>query len=93
MQIHALNDVISLERPVMNRSKEAARGRPWNRGKRTSGMLRRLIWALVKAALILVVLAALGLLAYAYVGPMLFPADFAAPATEVVKPITLEIGQ
>lgn len=56
-------------------------------------MLRRLIWALVKAALILVVLAALGLLAYAYVGPMLFPADFAAPASEVVKPVTIEIGR
>ncbi|MGR3634250.1 MAG: hypothetical protein ACU0A8_19365 [Limimaricola soesokkakensis] len=56
-------------------------------------MLRRLIWALVKAALILVVLTALGLLAYAYVGPMLFPADFAAPVSEVVKPVTIEIGR
>ncbi|SDE06309.1 hypothetical protein [Limimaricola pyoseonensis] len=56
-------------------------------------MLRRLIWALVKLALVLVVLAGLGLLAYAYVGPMLFPADFAAPAEPVVKPVTLEIAQ
>ncbi len=56
-------------------------------------MLRRLIWALVKAALILAVLAVLGVLAYAYVGPMLFPDDFAAPATEETKPVTLGIGQ
>ncbi len=56
-------------------------------------MLRRLIWALVKLALILVVLGALGLLAYAYIGPMLFPADFAAPAQEVVKPVTLELDR
>ena len=66
---------------------------PADRGKETTEMLRRLIWALVKAALILAVLAVLGVLAYAYVGPMLFPDDFAAPATEVTKPVTLGIGQ
>ncbi len=56
-------------------------------------MLRRLIWALVKLALLLVVLAALGVLAYAYIGPVLFPDDFAAPAQQVVKPVTIELGQ
>lgn len=43
---------------------------------------------LIKYLIYLVVLAALGLVAYAYVGPW-FGADFSAPGTEVRKPVVL----
>ncbi|MEM8537125.1 MAG: hypothetical protein AAGF56_04600 [Pseudomonadota bacterium] len=38
----------------------------------------------------LVILTGLALVAYAYIGPLFFPADFAAPSTEVTQPVTLE---
>ena len=43
---------------------------------------------LVKFILILVILAALGLVAYAYVGEI-FGADFSAPQEEIRTPLTL----
>jgi len=49
------------------------------------------MWRLIKFLLFLVVLAALALIAYAYVGPIFFPADFAAPVEEVTKPVTLDV--
>lgn len=48
------------------------------------------MWRLVKAIFFLTILLVIGFVAYAYVGPMLFPADFAAPAQEVTRPVTLE---
>jgi hypothetical protein len=49
------------------------------------------MWRLIKAVLVLVVLAALALVAYAYVGPIFFAEDFAPPVEEVTKPVTLEV--
>lgn len=43
---------------------------------------------LIRLLLVLVVLAGLGLVAYAYVGPIL-GADFSAPQTEIRIPLTL----
>ncbi|WP_019297500.1 MULTISPECIES: hypothetical protein [unclassified Leisingera] len=43
---------------------------------------------LIKYLVYLLVLAAIGLVGYAYVGPW-FGADFSAPATEVRKPVVL----
>lgn len=48
------------------------------------------MWRLIKVILFLIVLAAVGLVAYAYVGPVFFPADFAAPSQEVTTPVTLD---
>ncbi|WIV52171.1 hypothetical protein QQG91_06950 [Marivivens sp. LCG002] len=48
-----------------------------------------MLWKLFKALFILAILAGLGLVAYAYVGPLFFPNDFAAPTTEIVQPVTL----
>jgi predicted small lipoprotein YifL len=48
------------------------------------------MWRLIKALLFLVIIAGLGLVAYAYIGPLFFPADFAAPSEEVTYPVTLE---
>lgn len=49
-----------------------------------------MLWRLIKALLILAVLAGLALVAYAYVGPLFFPADFTAPAEEIRVPVTLD---
>jgi len=48
------------------------------------------MWRLIKALFFLIVIGAIGLVAYAYVGPLFFPADFAPPAEEVTRPVTLE---
>lgn len=48
------------------------------------------MWRLIKALLFLIVLGGAALVAYAYVGPVFFPADFAAPSQEVTRPVTLE---
>ena len=45
---------------------------------------------MIKALFLLIILAGVGLVAYAYVGPIFFPADFAAPIQEVTSPVTLE---
>lgn len=49
------------------------------------------MWRLIKYLFFLLVLAAIALVAYAYAGPIFFPADFAAPAQEVTAPVTLEV--
>ena len=49
------------------------------------------MWRLIKVLFFLVVLAAIGLIGYAYVGPVFFAADFAAPTKEVVQPVTLDV--
>ncbi|WP_090205003.1 hypothetical protein [Yoonia litorea] len=48
------------------------------------------MWRLIKAIFFLLVIGAIALVAYAYVGPLFFPADFAAPAEEVTRPVTLD---
>ena len=50
-----------------------------------------MLWRLIKFLLLLVILGGIALVAYAYAGPLLFPADFAAPATIISVPITLEV--
>ncbi len=48
------------------------------------------MWRLIKALAFLIIFAAVGLVAYAYIGPLFFPADFAAPSQEVTRPVTLD---
>ena len=48
------------------------------------------MWRLIKALFFLILLAGVALVAYAYIGPVFFPADFAAPTQEVTKPVTLD---
>ena len=50
-----------------------------------------MIWRLIKILFFLGVLAALALVAYAYLGPVFFPADFAAPAQAVSEPVSLSV--
>lgn len=50
------------------------------------------MWRIFKALLFLGVLAGLALIAYAYLGPWFFPADFAAPQQVTTKPVTLDIN-
>lgn len=45
---------------------------------------------LIKVVLFLAVLAGVGLIAFAYIGPIFFPGDFAAPTREVTHPVTLD---
>lgn len=48
------------------------------------------MWRLTKILIVLAAAALAGLVAYAYVGPLIFTADFAAPAQEVSRPVTLQ---
>ena len=48
------------------------------------------MWRLMKALFVLLVLAGIALVAYAYVGPLFFPDDFAAPSSERIVPVTLD---
>ncbi len=48
------------------------------------------MWRLIKVVLILAILAGLGLVAYAYIGPIFFPADFAPPLVDINQPVVLE---
>lgn len=50
------------------------------------------MWRLIKVLLILAVLCGLALIAYAYVGPIVFPADFAAPSQQITAPVALEVN-
>jgi O-antigen/teichoic acid export membrane protein len=52
-----------------------------------------MVWRLIKAVLVLTILAALGLIAYAYIGPIFFAEDFAPPVEQVTKPVTLEVEE
>lgn len=47
------------------------------------------MWRLIKAIFYLIVLAGIALVAYAYAGPIFFPADFLPPTTEVTVPVEL----
>ena len=46
-------------------------------------------WRLIKLLFYLAVLGAIGLVAYAYLGPVFFPDDFAPPLEDVAEPVTL----
>lgn len=49
------------------------------------------MWRVLKLLIYLLVLGAVGLVAYAYVGPIFFADDFAAPVREITRPVTLEL--
>lgn len=49
-----------------------------------------MLWRLMKLLFALAILAAIAFVAYAYLGPIFFAEDFAAPVERVVKPVTLE---
>ncbi len=51
-----------------------------------------MIWKLIKILIFIAILGGLGVIAYAFVGPVLFPADFAAPQPPVGETITLSPG-
>jgi hypothetical protein len=48
------------------------------------------MWRFTKAMILIIFVMAAGLVAYAYFGPVVFPADFAPPAQEVNRPVTLD---
>lgn len=50
------------------------------------------MWRLIKAIFFLTLLAGIGLIAYAYVGPIFFPADFAPPVVTITQPVELDIN-
>lgn len=50
------------------------------------------MWRLIKLLLVLVVLAGIALVAYAYIGPLVLPGDFAPPLREVTQPVALDLG-
>ena len=47
------------------------------------------MWRLIKVVFVLVVLAAIAFVGFAYLGPIFVPADFTPVVEEVVKPVTL----
>lgn len=49
------------------------------------------MWRIIKALLFLAVLAGIAFVGYAYLGPIFFPSDFAAPSQEVTVPVTLDM--
>jgi len=49
------------------------------------------MWRLIKTLFILVLLAAVAFVAYAYAGPLFFPNDFAPPSTQITQPVTLDV--
>jgi len=51
------------------------------------------MWRIFKALLFLAVLAAIIFVSYAYVGPVFFPADFAAPGRVVTEPVLLNLDE
>lgn len=48
------------------------------------------MWRLIKALIVVAILGSAGFVAYAYVGPLFFVSDFAAPQEEVTVPVTLD---
>jgi hypothetical protein len=70
--------------PVIKMHK-AVKAAPGRRGKDAA-----MIWRLIKFLVVLVVIGAIGLVAYAYVGPLFFSGDFAAPTEVITQPVALE---
>lgn len=52
-----------------------------------------MIWKLIKLLMMLAILGALGLIAYAYIGPVFMPGDFTAPQVEIRQPVQIDLGQ
>lgn len=50
------------------------------------------MWRLIKILLVLVILAGIALVIYAFVGPLLLPGDFEPPLEEVTQPVELDLG-
>ena len=50
------------------------------------------MWRAIKVLIFLTALAAIGLIGYAYIGPLFFAQDFAPPLEEVVEPVTLDLN-
>ncbi|ARO14198.1 hypothetical protein BVG79_00846 [Ketogulonicigenium robustum] len=48
-----------------------------------------MLWKFIKVIIFLAVLAVIALIAYAYLGPLVTPADFQPPAREIRTPVTL----
>lgn len=48
------------------------------------------MWRLIKVLFFLALLGGIGLVGYAYIGPIFFPADFAPPVVDVNEPVVLE---
>lgn len=51
------------------------------------------MWRLIKFVFVLLVLAAIAFVGYAYLGPIFVPADFTPDIQEVVKPVTLGVDE
>lgn len=49
------------------------------------------MWKLIKALLYLVIVLAIVFVGYALLGPLFFPADFAAPGQTVRQPVALDL--
>lgn len=49
-----------------------------------------MLWKFIKLLIFLTILGGLGLIAYAYLGPIFFPQDFAAPQERIERPVVLE---
>ena len=49
-----------------------------------------MLWKLIKLLIYLMILGGIGLVAYAYLGPVFFPQDFAAPQERIEQPVVLE---
>jgi len=49
------------------------------------------MWKLIKALLYLAVVAGIAFVGYAYVGPVFFAADFAAPSQVIRQPVALDL--
>ncbi len=56
----------------------------------TGWRVQAVLWRLFKLLIFLAVLGGLGLIAFAYVGPIFLPQDFAAPEMRVEEPVVLE---
>jgi len=50
------------------------------------------MWRVIKALIFLTALGAIGLIGYAYVGPIFFADDFAPPLADVSEPVTLDLN-
>jgi hypothetical protein len=75
-QFVTFNDVNLPKRPYINVTKDSKQARI------------RLMWRIIKWLIYLAILAALALIAYAYLGPF-FGADFSAPLQEIRVPVDL----
>ena len=49
------------------------------------------MWRLIIVLFVLVVLAAVSFVGFAYIGPIFMPAEFAPPVQQEVKPVTLGV--